>query len=164
MGHWLLHQVSRLRRRVLRSTGRWLLRPFYAQLGDGYFDHSMWVRPEELIGPRPAYKLDPTHPKRGRPRLQRRVPIGCDRCGRCKTTTHGRSGDGQSACSVVDEKLSFTIVFVIVTHFKKGMNKTFISLLINVLSMLEVDHFIIWWEPLLGTTFTCLFFIVNSYT
>lgn len=38
----------------------------------------MWVRPEELTGPRPAYKLDPTHPKRGRPRLQRRVPIGCD--------------------------------------------------------------------------------------
>lgn len=38
----------------------------------------MWVRPEELTGPRTAYKLDPTHPKRGRLRLQRRVPIGCD--------------------------------------------------------------------------------------
>nr|XP_054749385.1 uncharacterized protein LOC129254871 [Lytechinus pictus] len=35
---------------------------FYAQVGDGHFDHSLWVRPEELSGARPAFKLDPSNP------------------------------------------------------------------------------------------------------
>ncbi|XP_071510732.1 uncharacterized protein [Diadema antillarum] len=35
---------------------------FYGQVGDGHFDHSLWGRPEELTGPRPAFKLDPSNP------------------------------------------------------------------------------------------------------
>ncbi|KAH3862175.1 hypothetical protein DPMN_025141, partial [Dreissena polymorpha] len=35
---------------------------YYVQVGDGGQDHSYWGRPENMTMPRPAYKIDETHP------------------------------------------------------------------------------------------------------
>ena len=38
------------------------LNEFYAQVGDGFIDHAQWTRPEEMVGSRPAFKVDPSNP------------------------------------------------------------------------------------------------------